>query len=828
MSGASGVDSGWQARVELSFESWGRIVYRRRWIALAGSLLVTGWLVSHLSDLTIDNSTESLLLPDDPAVVTYNAMRDQFGRDDLILLAIVAPDLFDPDFLERLRDLHHAIEAEVPHVEEVDSLLNARVTRADAEGLIVEELLEEWPETQADLERIRRFVLSNPLYRNALVSEDGLMTVIAIKPATYSQPREVDDQLAGFADADIDAEAGASLVYLTAPEGDALVGGLHDLIARFERNDFRLHMAGALPMTDRISVGMMHDLGVMLPVTVALMSLVLGILFRRIGGVCLPLMIVVLSLLATIGVMIALEMPGSTAVQILPVFLLTVGICDGVHILALVYRFRMEGADEESSVARAMGHSGLAVLMTSVTTAAGMASFVSAEMAAVMHLGILAPIGVGIAFVYTIVLLPALLAIFPLPVARRGSPSRGVFPFESLLVRVGGFAARHPFRVLLPTSLLVVIAVLGALQIRFSHNGLSWFPESDRIRVDVKAIDEGIRGSVSLDLVVDTGRPGGLYEPALLEALDAFLTRVALLPVEPLYIGKTMSILDIVKETHWALGENREQMRRIPETREAIAQELLLFENSGSDDTEEFVDSEFRIARISMRVPFEDALLYPKLLSDIRELADERLAGLVEFELTGLMTLLAQIFDAVIRSMMRSYAFAIVVITPLMMLLMGSLRRGLVSLVPNLLPILAVLGVTGWLDIAIDATTMLVGATVIGIAVDDTIHFMHKFNRYFEELGDVESAIRQTLRTTGSALLFTTFVLAIGFASFGLAGMSNMRIFGGLCAMATLVAFVADLLVTPALLAIVEGRRAGGRRVEVQGPARLQLGSDAE
>jgi predicted RND superfamily exporter protein len=105
---------------------------------------------------------------------------------------------------------------------------------------------------------------------------------------------------------------------------------------------------------------------------------------------------------------------------------------------------------------------------------------------------------------------------------------------------------------------------------------------------------------------------------------------------------------------------------------------------------------------------------------------------------------------------------------------------------------------------------------------------MHKFNRYFEELGDVESAIQQTLRTTGSALLFTTFVLAIGFASFGLAGMSNMRIFGGLCAMATLVAFVADLLVTPALLAIVEGRRAGGRRVEVQGPARLQLGSEAE
>ena len=152
---------------------------------------------------------------------------------------------------------------------------------------------------------------------------------------------------------------------------------------------------------------------------------------------------------------------------------------------------------------------------------------------------------------------------------------------------------------------------------------------------------------------------------------------------------------------------------------------------------------------------------------------------------------------------------------PLMMWLLGSLRRGLVSMVPNLLPIVSVLAVMGWMKIPIDTTTMLIGAMVIGIAVDDTIHFMHKFHRYFEETGDLEHAVNETLRTTGSALLFTTLVLMAGFQVFGLSEMANIRVFGTLSAFAAGVALLADLLVAPALLSVVEGART---RRAVEGP----------
>ncbi len=273
-------------------------------------------------------------------------------------------------------------------------------------------------------------------------------------------------------------------------------------------------------------------------------------------------------------------------------------------------------------------------------------------------------------------------------------------------------------------------------------------------------------------------------------------------------VGSSVSILDIVKETHQALHENRPEERRIPDTREAVAQEMLLFESSGSDDMEELVDGEFRRARVHLRLPFVDALSFPPFLRRIDALAAERLGDDLGFSYTGMMTLLSQVFEAVIASMARSYVAALVMITPLMMLLLGSLRRGLVAMIPNVLPILAVLGVMGFAGVALDSTTMMIGAMVIGIAVDDTIHFMHKFHRHFDDTGDLEYAVCETLRTTGSAMLLTTLALTIGFVTFSGSQMTNIRTFGLFSAFATLVAFAADIWVAPALMAAIERTRA--------------------
>jgi predicted RND superfamily exporter protein len=225
----------------------------------------------------------------------------------------------------------------------------------------------------------------------------------------------------------------------------------------------------------------------------------------------------------------------------------------------------------------------------------------------------------------------------------------------------------------------------------------------------------------------------------------------------------------------------------------------LLFENSGNEDLEDITDSRFQHARVTLRVPLVDAVLYEEFLEDVRA----AFSGVTErpVVLTGRSVISSRTFAALIESMATSYLVALAVITPLMMALIGDVRLGLISMVPNLFPVLATLGVMGWLGFPLDASSIMIGSITISLAVDDTIHFMHRFRLDFERFGDTRAAVRETLRTTGSALLFTSLVLVTGFSVMGALGtMQNTVIFGAMSALGIAFAFISDALITPALI----------------------------
>ena len=238
-----------------------------------------------------------------------------------------------------------------------------------------------------------------------------------------------------------------------------------------------------------------------------------------------------------------------------------------------------------------------------------------------------------------------------------------------------------------------------------------------------------------------------------------------------------------------------------------VAQEFLLFENSGSDDLEDFVDSQFSKARFMIKVPFEDAYHAGIFIEQVNE-HFERFFPEAEVTLTGMIGLLSRTITAAIHSMAKSYAIALVVITVLMILLIGRFRIGLLSMIPNLTPILLMLGVIGFFDLPMDLFTMMVASIAIGLAVDETIHFMHNFRRYYEHSGDPVKAVHDTLQTTGRAMLVTTVVLSIGFFIFGFATMSNVRNFGILTGFTIVMALLADYFLAPALMVLVNRKRA--------------------
>ena len=234
--------------IERRFAAWGHFVFQNAKATLACTLLVAAAFASQLPNVKLDTSTEAFLKKNDPVRLTYNAFRNQFGRDEMILLAIRPPEVFDIPFLEKLRDFHADIEAEVPKLQDVESLINARNTRGEGDELIVEDLFTHWPETPAELAAIRERVMDNPLYKDLVISADGSVTTVMVKTDAYTSIGIEGDagyELDGFDDADM---GGANPTpthppFITGEENSEIVQALQAVVAHYQAPDFEIIMA---------------------------------------------------------------------------------------------------------------------------------------------------------------------------------------------------------------------------------------------------------------------------------------------------------------------------------------------------------------------------------------------------------------------------------------------------------------------------------------------------------------------------------------------------------------------------------------------------------
>ena len=796
--------AGWEGlrtRLEQGFGRWGHFVARHPWRVMVVSLLGVAALAAQIPKLEVDTSVEGFLEPDSPARLAYTAFRQQFGREDAAVLAIRAPDVFDFAFLERLRALHEQLEDELPHLDEVTSLVNIRHTRGEADRLIVDDFLEDWPQTEADLEVLRARALGHPLYRDSVVSADATLATVVVLTSPYSSSQGFDDALAGFDELDADGalvEPGPP-VMLTGAENTAVVSALMRVVEAHQAADFRIHVAGQPVLTDLVMRGMIEDMARFTALSILIIAVSLGWLFRSAAAVLLALATALLAVVCGFGVMAATGTPLSSPTQVTPSFLLAVGVGNSVHLLAIFFQSRARGLSVEDAVAYSLRHSGLAIVMTGLTTAGSLLSFLGASLALIADFGVIAPPSVLIALVLSLVFLPASMCVVPMRSSAVASTPLRRFP-----VACGRLGTRRWRGTLAVWFALFAVSLLGAREIRFSNHALDWFDPDEPFRIATELVNEELGGANSIEVVIDSGEENGLYEPALLRRIEALQQHARGLPVGPGEVQRArISIVEVVKEIHQALNGGGREAYVLPDERRLIAQELLLFENSGTDDLEDVVDSQFRIGRVSLPIPLTDSVLLVPLLDRLQREFAEILGDDTGFELTGTFAIGASTATATIDSLAKTYAIAFVVITPFMMLLLGSFRTGLLSMLPAIGSILVTLGAMRWLDMPLDGFTLLVGSIALGLAVDDTIHFMHNYARARAAGEPVEAAVRTTLESTGQALFFTSLVLAAGFLVYTQARLNLLTNFGVLTALAISLAFAANVTLAPALVSAV-------------------------
>jgi len=744
------------------------------WILII-TLLVSGFFISRIVDpttgernLRIDPSFDALL-PDDAAErVYYDWVKDEFGDDQSLIIALVLDDVFTLDNLHMIQRISDLLE-DAQGVDYVTSLATADHIGNEDESVETRPFLEPTPETEADAERIRAAVHGNPVYAGNLISPDSRATAFIVYVDDTPEPI--------FSGENLDLRM-LDIVDEASGEAEVFISGT-------------AHMRAA---NSRVLTA---DLSFMAPIVVVLMAIIAFVSFRSPRGVLVPLSAILLSTLWTLGLMAWTDVPINLVTTIIPVLLLTVGFAYSVHVVEDYYKAlgrdptEIEAAGGPASWA--LHHVTLPVALTCLTTVAGFLSLTISQFPAVREFGLISIFGVASTTLLTLTLSPALLQLLGPPKRKRTNVTAKAaeHPFDAWVSRVGNFCIGHRRETLVVASVIGGLTLWGVYQIKIDTHLITNFSPEHPVRVHFEAINDILEGARPFSVVLQSEDDEAFLDPANLRALDELTDWLAAQPE----IGGATSFADYVKLLSRAFNEDDPEFLRIPDDANLIKQYLLFGE---TDELEDYVASNFQNALIRVRSKCEST----REIADLVERIEIRLAELpddIQAGVTGNTVVLAQSIDAIASGQIQSLSIAAVFIFIILAILFSSARMGFIGLIPNILPVLLFFGLLGLTGVPLSAVTGLIACVVLGIAVDDTIHLMTRFNIEARERADEKEGALIALNSVARAVTITTVGLCLGFLVFTLGDLRNQAEFGVLAALVLAFAWLIDITFTPAL-----------------------------
>ncbi|NQZ10747.1 MAG: MMPL family transporter, partial [Algicola sp.] len=427
--------------------------------------------------------------------------------------------------------------------------------------------------------------------------------------------------------------------------------------------------------------------------------------------------------------------------------------------------------------------------------------------------GFMSALGVGLAFVLTIYMLPLMLDIWaPKPIDKSRRFSRFIPDFSTfisgLLDKVLPIVEKSPRTVVVVFLSFFALFIYGATQTRVESDPIGQFPESSPVRQSVAVVDKHMMGTQSLEIYLDLGEENAFQDPFVLNILDKLQQ-----DIEHKYgdlVVRTTSLAEVVKDTYQTLNEGRADMYIIPASQKLVSQTLFMFNNSNPEFRAKVVSDNYNKSHISIRFHNATSSEYVKVFAKLQADADAAVAELstrypnTKVSITGMLTLMMQGIEYLTHAQLESFALALVFISIILLVVFGSLRAGSIAIIPNLIPATLAFGLLGLFDIPLDFNTMMIAPVVIGIAVDDTVHFITRYRTEVLIDSDIKRALRTTIKEGGHAIVFTALILGLGFGVFALSssvGTSNVGTFGSLAIFAGLLN---DLFLLPALILIFQ------------------------
>ncbi|HAS6863094.1 TPA: MMPL family transporter [Vibrio parahaemolyticus] len=717
-------------------------------------------------DIFFDGTNKQLL--------AFDEIQTTFAKTDNLAI-VIAPedgDIFTPQTLSLIQKI--TVDAwQVPYSSRVDSIANYQHTEAFEDDLLVEDLLySEYELTPERISKVKSIALSEPVLKSALVSEKGDVTVVNI---TVQLP-------------EMDKTA----------EVEEVVSSINAMIDRYQRAypDVTFHKAGIIAMNYAFMTAAQDDSSTLVPTMLVVILVFLTIMLRSILSVIATLIVIIGSVMATMGISGWAGMFLSTATVNVPTLIMTLAVADCVHVIATMRQSMKNGFTKAQSIERSIALNFVPILITSVTTAIGFLMMNMSDSPVLRDFGNLSALGVMVACFLSVTLLPALLKLLPIHVKMETSQDQ-----KHVMDRLGDFVVSQR-RALLPLSVAVIVVCASLIPLnKVNDESVEYFGQRNEFRQAADFMEERISGMTNISIAIKTNESQGIAAPDFLNTIGEFSSWLRDQPET----DHVATLADVYKRLNKNMHGDDEAYYLLPQERELAAQYLLLYEMSlpyGLD-----LNNQINVDKSSIKMVLTVANLGSVELVDLENriyqwFAEHAPQYQVVASSPSLM--FAHIGETNMASMLSTLPITLVLISALLIFALRSVRLGLISLMPNIAP--AVIGFGLWALISgeINLGLSVVVTLTLGIVVDDAVHFLSKYQRARRDGQTAEQAVRYAFHTVGRALWITTVVLVAGFSVLAMSSFRLNADMGQLSAIVIFIALVVDFLFLPTLLMLFD------------------------
>lgn len=744
-------------------------------------LIVVGLLTIFMgfmaSKVEMEYRPANLLPQDDSTNINYNRFRTLFSEDgNLIVLGIRGESFYDLDNFAAWYTLGNELKT-VDGVDSVFSIAHMYDLKrnTDIKKFELNKLVSSVPTTQQEVDSIRQRIESLPFYQGLLYNPDTHASLMMV-----------------FVNAD---------KFNSKDRGDVIVR-ITEIAGQFSEQHMQVHYSGLPYIRTTISERVKGEMGKFVLLAALVAASLLFLFFRSFKVVAVCLTVVGIAVVWSIGTISIFDYRINILMALIPPLIIVIGVPNGVFLLNKYHREFKTHGNKIKSLTRVIHKVGNATFMTNATTALGFATFIFTQSDMLKQFGVVASISILGLFILSILIIPIVFSFLPNPLDRHVRHLEREwldFTVEKLVVWVSNYR-----KIVYVVSITVfLIAIYGITLIRATGNIVDDLPKDDPVLYDLKFFEDNFNGVMPFEVMIDTKKPGQVTKPGTLRQIDELQDILA----EHDELSKSLSIADAVKfakQGFYNGNPNRYTLINNNE-RSFIAPYLTGYEE-GADIARLFVDSSRTVTRVTAQMADIGTTQMDALIEEMRPKIDSVFAGSgFHVVLTGTSVVFLKGTNYLIKNLFISLFLAIVVIATVMSLLFRSIRMVLVSLIPNLFPLVITAAIMGYAGIPIKPSTILVFSIAFGISVDDTIHFLAKYRQELKlREWDIRMSVIRSVRETGVSMIYTSIVLFFGFGMFALSNFDGTVALGVLVSVTLLIAMLANLVLLPSLLLTLE------------------------